>query len=102
MIINVIGVADALQTLRPNAEWSLYGDVIEWVDTTQIQPTDAEITAEISRLQAEYDAQEYARDRAAAYPSMEDQADMQFHDLINGTTTWQDAIQAVKDVHPKP
>ena len=60
------------------------------------------VEAEVVRLQAEYDAQQYARDRATAYPSMQDQADMQFHDLVNGTTTWQDAIQAVKDANPKP
>ena len=57
--------------------------------------------AEVTRIQAEYDANQYQRDRANAYPSLQDQADMQFHDLINGTTTWQDAIQAVKDAHPK-
>ena len=62
----------------------------------------AEITAEVTRLQAEYDANQYQRDRATAYPSLQDQADMQFHDLANGTTTWVDAIQAVKDAYPKP
>ncbi len=62
----------------------------------------AEITAEVTRLQAEYDANQYQRDRAKAYPSLQDQADMQFHDLANGTTTWLDAIQAVKDTYPKP
>ena len=64
--------------------------------------TDAEIEVEISRLQAEYDANAYARSRATAYPSLADQADMQFHDAVDGTTTWQDAIQAVKDAYPKP
>ena len=27
--------------------------------------------------------------------------DMQYHDLVDGTTTWQDSIQAVKDANPK-
>ena len=67
-----------------------------------VDATEEEITAEISRLQAEYDSKQYARDRAEAYPSLQDQADMQFHDLANGTTTWLDAIQAVKDANPKP
>jgi nitrate/nitrite-specific signal transduction histidine kinase len=40
--------------------------------------------------------------RKEAYPSLTDQADMQFHDAVDGTTTWQDAIQAVKDAYPKP
>ena len=59
------------------------------------------VDAELIRLQAEFDAQEYARSRKAEYPSIEDQQDMQFHDAIDGTTTWQDAIQAVKDKYPK-
>ena len=40
--------------------------------------------------------------RNAPYPPIEDQLDMQYHDLVDGTTTWQDAVQAVKDAHPKP
>ena len=42
----------------------------------------------------------YVELRAAAYPSMVDQLDMQYWDSVNGTTTWADAIQAVKDAHP--
>ena len=50
---------------------------------------------------AEYDANQYQRDRATAYPSIQDQLDMQYHDAVNGTTTWKDTIQAVKDANPK-
>ena len=39
--------------------------------------------------------------RSGAYPSIEEQLDMQYWDAQNGTTTWADAIQAVKDTHPK-
>ena len=42
----------------------------------------------------------YVELREAAYPSMADQLDMQYWDSVNGTTTWADAIQAVKDAHP--
>jgi len=38
--------------------------------------------------------------RAAAYPSMAEQLDMQYWDSVNGTSTWADAIQAVKDQYP--
>jgi hypothetical protein len=34
--------------------------------------TESELTAEISRLEAEWDAQEYARNREAEYPSIAD------------------------------
>ena len=43
----------------------------------------------------------YVELRAAAYPSMAEQLDMQYWDNINGTTTWADAIQAIKDEYPK-
>ena len=62
----------------------------------------SKITAEITRLQAEYDSKQYQRDRAEAYPSLEEQADMAYWDRINGTTTLDDAISAVKAQYPKP
>ena len=40
--------------------------------------------------------------RAAAYPSIQDQMDMQYWDAVNGTTTWKDAIAKVKSDNPKP
>jgi type I site-specific restriction endonuclease len=45
--------SDALQSLRPGAEWVLRGDVLEWLDQTQTEPTEAEIQAELARLIAE-------------------------------------------------
>ena len=47
-------------------------------------------------------ATEYQRDRVPLYGSIGDQLDMQYHDLINGTTTWKDAITKVKTDNPKP
>ena len=44
----------------------------------------------------------YSRYRAEAYPSIGDQLDMQYHDSVNGTTTWADAIAAVKAKYAKP
>ena len=91
----------AIESLRPNAEFVLRGDELEWLDKKQTQPTDSEIQAELTRLQAEYDANEYQRQRAKAYPSPQDQLDMQYWDKVNGTTTWQDAIAKVKTDIPK-
>ena len=90
--------ADALQSLRPNAQWVLRGDVVEWMDTEQTQPTEAEIQAEITRLQAEYDANEYQRQRASAYPSIADQLDQIYHE---GIDAWKAQIAAVKNQYPK-
>jgi len=90
----------AILSLRPNSQFTLRGDVLEWLDTEQTQPTDAEIQTELDRLQADYDAKQYQRDRE--YPSIQDQLDMQYWDAVNGTTTWKDAIAQVKTDNPKP
>ena len=39
--------------------------------------------------------------RDKAYPSWKDQLDMQYHDKKNGTTIWEDMVQAVKEKYPK-
>ena len=44
----------------------------------------------------------YAQYRRDAYPSIGDQLDMQYHDLVDSTTTWEDAIAAVKAKYRKP
>jgi hypothetical protein len=43
----------------------------------------------------------YAEKREREYPSIPDQLDMQYHDTVNSTTTWKDAIKTVKDKYPK-
>jgi len=43
----------------------------------------------------------YKELRAAAYPSLAQQADMAYWDRQNGTTTLDDAITAVKIKYPK-
>ena len=91
---------DALQSLKPNAEWVLRGDELEWLDAVQTEPTQAEIDAEVTRLQAEYDSQEYARNRKVEYDQL-NQFEMQFDDDRDGTTTWVDAINEIKGRHPK-
>ena len=43
----------------------------------------------------------YQELRAAEYPSLQDQQDMQYWDAINQTTVWQDTISAIKTKYPK-
>ena len=47
-------------------------------------------------------ANEWQRIRQMEYPSIQDQLDMQYHDLVDGTTTWKDAVAKVKADNPKP
>ena len=36
------------------------------------------------------------------YLPLDQQLDMQYHDAVNGTTTWKDHVAAVKAKYPKP
>jgi len=72
----------------------------EWT-SAQPQPSEAEIETAHNEWKAEYDSQEYARNRATAYASTGDQLDMQYWDSVNDTTTWKDHIASVKGQFPK-
>ena len=96
-----IGKVEAIQSLKPKAEWTLQDDSLTWLDGSQSEPTTAEINAEVIRLQAVYDGQEYARLRKAKY-NLLCQFEMQFDDKVNSTTTWVDAINTIKNAHPTP
>ena len=98
-------IIKAIKKINPNAEVVVRGkDIntceIEWHNgTTPISKADIE--AKMAELQAEYDANQYQRDRATAYPSIQEQLDMQYWDKVNGTTNWEDAIAKVKSDIPK-
>ena len=94
----MITIADALQSLRPKAQFAVRGDVIEWLDTEQTQPSQSEIDAEVIRLQAEYDAKEYQRQRKKEYPTIEECV----HAILDDTLTdLQTKRTAIKDKYPK-
>ena len=99
---NEIKTRDAIQSLKPNAKWTLTGSSLNWLDSEQTEPTSDELAAEVIRLQAVYDAKAYQRTRSLDYPSIQDQLDMQYWDSVNGTTTWATAIAKVKTDNPKP
>ena len=87
-------IVEALTSLRPGAKWSYTEEGLEWLDTEQTEPT-------IEELQAEYDAQEYARNRAKEYPAMEDYLD----GVVKGDQAQIDKYiadcLAVKEKYPK-
>ena len=91
---------DAVLSLVPNAKCVMRGGVITVWNSEETQPTDAEITAEQERLQAEYDALAWKRNRQSEFPGVLDC----IHALLDGGDTLTDlqaARQAVKDKYPK-
>jgi len=96
----MIQIIDAITSLVNGASCVVKDNSeIIWTDSRP-QPTDAEITAEVTRLQAIYDAQDYARNRKEEYAQL-NQFEMQFDDDRDGTTTWVDKINEIKGRHPK-
>ena len=95
-----ISKLEAIQSLVPNAKCGLLaGEIVSW-NSEKAQPSEEEITAEQERLQAEYDALAWKRNRQSEYPSVLDC----IHALLDGGDTLTDlqaARQAVKDKYPK-
>ena len=93
----------AILELNPDAKFIIRGDgeelldTMEWLEgTTPIAKVD--IIAKEAVIQTR-DA--HQRKRRLKYPTVEEQMDMLYKDEINGTTTWKDAIAAVKAAYPK-
>ena len=100
MIHNLIHIA--IHKINPNATFTVIDndtDKITWHDnTTPISKSDIE--AKLAEVQAEYDAEEWKRNRQAEYPSHEDR----IHALLDGgdtLTKLQEDRQAVKTKYPK-
>jgi len=96
-------IQKAIKKINPDAQFIIRGtsiDGLKWTDGTTPIPK-ADIEAKMVEVQAEYDANQYQRDRATAYPTIQEQLDMQYWDNVNGTTNWEDAIAKVKADNPK-
>ena len=65
--------------------------------STAVSDTNSEKTT----LEATY-GWKRVNDATTSYASLGEQLDQQYHDAVNGTTTWKDAIEVVKAAHPKP
>ena len=66
------------------------------------KPTDAQLNAvDAAADLAERQAAVRAT-RRAAYGDLGSQLDMQYHDSVDGTTTWKDHVAAVKTANPIP
>jgi len=67
---------DAIKIIHPETQYiegARKGNTIaKDINNNVIELDDSAIDAEVIRLQAEYDAQEYARNREAEYPSIAD------------------------------
>ena len=94
----------AIKSLAPGASFGIYDNDlarIDWQDESISQPSDADIETELVRLQAEYDAQEYARNRVSEYPTIQECV----HAILDNDNNELDTLQAkraeIKLKYPK-
>ena len=70
-----------------------YSDIVWYKETKKCSES------EFNSALSEYEANQYQRDRADAYPSWQNQMDMLYH---KGVAGWKAEIKKVKDANPKP
>ena len=102
--IKNIGTIEAILAINPEAQVtvSVPGDgsteTIDWRNTAEISRAD--IDAKIVELEAEWTAQEYARNRQAEYPDWGTQLNKIYDD---GLTKWKsEMVDPIKAKYPKP
>jgi hypothetical protein len=97
----MIDKVSAIRGLYPDVI-TICGDNAFDANGDQVTIDESLVATEMARLQAEYDSQQYARDRAAEYPPMADYLD----GIVKGDQAQIDAYiaacQAVKAKYPKP
>ena len=76
-------------------QFAIRNGVVEYLDGNAVEPSQSDIDAKVA-------LEEVLEARRNAYASIGDQLDQQYHDLVDDTTTWKDAIAKVKSDHPKP
>ena len=92
---------DTMTAIQNLSVVTINGDTEAWDDDgNSVTLDEALITAEVTRLQTEYDSLAYARSRKQEYDKL-NQWEMQFDDNRDGTSTWVDSINEIKSQFPK-
>jgi hypothetical protein len=92
-------ITDALLALKPESGWVLNGNNysdLEWLDETQIKPTEEEINAKIAELEAAEPARQVReiRDRLLAESDWTQSRDV----VLLNDTTWKQYRQDLRDL----
>mgnify|MGYP001440476378 FL=1 len=102
-------ITDAIKALRPTSSFSLIGDdysTLMWNDSENAAPSESDVNAKLAELTTSYNAKSYQNVRETKYPSVEEQLDLLYHDMLadkgDKTGDWFAAVKKVKDDNPKP
>ena len=95
-------VSEAVLEIKPDAQLGVSANDVNQIIWHDGNPTNITVEAITDKMAEMTTRDAHIRPRQKAYPSIRNQLDMMWHDKKDGTTTWQDAVQAVKDANPKP
>ncbi len=107
-------IGNAIRSLGYKANFGIKdGKITDWDisqsnKTGETQPSEDVINNKLKELQAEYDTQEYARNRKAEYPDLAEQLDLLWHAIDTDTLDNKDyrnkfytMLKKVKEDNPK-
>ena len=100
---NGVAEVDFLSDVRLQDDSDGQGPYIkEWNVSGVAQPTDEQLNAVDSAADLKERQDAVRATRKAAYGDLGDQLDMQYHDSVDGTSTWKDHVAKVKTDNPIP
>lgn len=81
--------------------YKLYPQIVRTEGDVAYDENNNVVQYDTAVIEAYIAANQYKQQRAVEYPPLAEQLDMLYHDRINSTDTWMEAIQAVKNKYPK-
>ena len=100
---NGVAEVDFLKDVRLQDDSNGQGPYIkEWNISSVAQPTEEQLNAVDSAADLEERQNAVRAARRTAYGDLGDQLDMQYHDSVDGTSTWKDHVAKVKTDNPIP
>jgi hypothetical protein len=103
----VFYISDAIESLRPGANYIVAGDSpfdpnnIRWFDTVQTRPSNEELLTEMARLTQDWPNQYYKLQRAREYPDFVEYLDGVVKGDQQQIQAYIDACNAIKAKYPK-
>lgn len=101
----VFDFSDALEKIRPGAEWILRGEDysgLEWLDSEQDKPSEKELKRVVEEMQQDWDNYEYSRQRRSEYPDILEYIDGVVKGDQSQIDSYIEKCLAVKEKYPKP
>ena len=99
---NGVSSVDFMADVKLQDDSNGQGPYIKEWNLAIAKPTDAQLNAVDAEADLEERQNAVRATRKQAYGDIGSQLDMQYHDNVDGTTTWKDHVASVKTANPIP